>query len=105
MRIGDPLKLRLYRIQHRTRRVAEAGDRRTARRIEIALAITVDQIRSIAPGNCRQFGFRVAVEDMAHGATFPRCDSRGKVAPQDAGRKRALDAIARQGYMRADDGT
>jgi len=27
------------------------------------------------------------------------------VAPQDAGRKRALDAIARQGYMRADDGT
>jgi hypothetical protein len=45
-------------------RMAQTGNRRTARRVEIALALGIDDIGALPAHGDRQAAFEVAVEDV-----------------------------------------
>ncbi len=67
VRIGDALELRADRRAHLSVRMAEAGDGGAPARVEIALALLVDDVGAVPVDGGRNLGAKIAVDDVSHG--------------------------------------
>ena len=68
--IGERVELRMHRGEHVGMPVAEAGDRRAARRIEIVLAAAVADEKPLRAGSDRIVLAHLPVQDVAHCGPF-----------------------------------
>jgi hypothetical protein len=70
MRIGELVHLRLHRPRHVGMAMTQARDSGSTGGVDIALAVTIDDVNALAAHRLRQRGSGIAMQNAGHESVF-----------------------------------